>query len=156
MENHAKIIGKSVSRITKRKGNLAHNEDKRIPSKAKYIQLSHFNFLHSWKIKYRAYTMEITWSDVLMNRLIYIHLEITNVWHFIQEPTMAIVLPGNTFKIQRFLDESQGSLELMLCKSLGRFGPEICRQGPEESSFEIRSTLNPRKIIKHLKDMKEI
>lgn len=58
---------------------------------------------------------------------------------------MAIVLPGNTFKIQRFLDESQGSLELMLCKSLGRFGPEICRQGPEESSFEIRSTLNPRK-----------
>lgn len=46
MENHAKIIGKSVSRITKRKGNLAHNEDKRIPSKAKYIQLSHFNFLH--------------------------------------------------------------------------------------------------------------
>lgn len=79
MENHAKIIGKSVSRITKRKGNLAHNEDKRIPSKAKYIQLSHFNFLHSWKIKYRAYTMEITWSDVLMNRLIYIHLEITNV-----------------------------------------------------------------------------
>lgn len=70
---------------------------------------------------------------------------------------MAIVLPGNTFKIQRFLDESRDSLESMLCKSPdGRFGQETCQRGPEESSFEIRSTLNPRKIIKHLKDMKEI
>lgn len=69
---------------------------------------------------------------------------------------MAIVLPGNTFKIQRFLDESQDSLELMLCKSPGRFGPETCQHCPEESSFEIRFTLNPRKNIKHLKDMKEI
>lgn len=70
---------------------------------------------------------------------------------------MAIVLPGNTFKIQRFLDESRDSLESMLCKFPdGRFGQETCQRGPEESSFEIRSTLNPRKIIKHLKDMKEI
>lgn len=34
---------------------------------------------------------------------IYIHLEIIKFWHFIQDPTMAIVLPGNTFKINDFL-----------------------------------------------------
>lgn len=37
LENYVKIIGKFVSRIIKRKGNLVYNEDKRIFSKVKYI-----------------------------------------------------------------------------------------------------------------------
>lgn len=93
-----------------------------------------------------------TSTDVIINCVLYIKSKITIALDNILQATMAIVLPRYSFKIRRFPDEFQDALASMLNKS-PRFGSESYQQCPNESSFEIRSSLDPIMDIRHLKNM---
>lgn len=93
-----------------------------------------------------------TSTDVIINCVLYIKSKITIALDNILQATMAIVLPRYSFKIRRFPDDFQDALASMLNKS-PRFGSESYQQCPNESSFEIRSSLDPIMDIRHLKNM---